>query len=167
MNGSSGRRYAILAEGRLPEAKTAHGVLRYGRDEVVAVIDSTLAGQTVSGAMPGLLTDPGRDAPIVASLEEALAHGVTREILNLVRASKLFHAGPKAARPAPPRRTRAGPPSSTARRSRKPRSATSSRTTARRCSRGCARSTTSPTRSKVLHSVERFFNVALVQKKSK
>ncbi len=86
MNGSSGRRYAILAEGRLPEAKTAHGVLRYGRDEVVAVIDSTLAGQTVSGAMPGLLTDPGRDAPIVASLEEALAHGPTSVLVGVATA---------------------------------------------------------------------------------
>ena len=37
------RRYAILAEGRLQDAKTAHGVLRYGSDEVVAVLDSTLA----------------------------------------------------------------------------------------------------------------------------
>ena len=74
---SGGRRYAILAEGRLREAKTAHGVLRYGADEVVAVLDSTLAGKTVGGVMPGLLPGLGRDAPIVATLREALVHGPT------------------------------------------------------------------------------------------
>ena len=77
MTAAPRRRYAVLAEGRLHAAKTAHGVLRYGRDEVVAVLDSTLAGRTVGGVMPNLLPDPGRDAPIVATLEEALAHGPT------------------------------------------------------------------------------------------
>ena len=64
------RRYAILAEGWFANrhAKTAHGLIRYGRDEVVAVIDSTLAGRRVVNVMPEL----GRDAPIVASLEETL-----------------------------------------------------------------------------------------------
>ena len=64
------RRYAILAEGWFANrhAKTAHGLIRYGRDEIVAVIDSTLAGRRVLDAMPEL----GRDAPIVASLEEAI-----------------------------------------------------------------------------------------------
>ena len=35
------RRYAILAEGWFANrhAKTAHGLIRYGRDEIVAVID--------------------------------------------------------------------------------------------------------------------------------
>ena len=80
------RRYAILAEGRLREAKTAHGVLRYGRDEVVAVLDSTLAGETVGGVMPGLLPDPGRDAPMVATLEEALACGPTSILVGVAPA---------------------------------------------------------------------------------
>ncbi len=80
------RRYAILAEGRLREAKTAHGVLRYGRDEVVAVLDSTLAGKTVGDAMPNLLSDPGRDAPIVATLDEALAHGPTSVLVGVAPA---------------------------------------------------------------------------------
>ncbi len=80
------RRYAILAEGRLREAKTAHGVLRYGRDEVVAVLDSTLAGQTVGGVMPNLLPDPGRDAPVVATLEEALAHHPTSILVGVAPA---------------------------------------------------------------------------------
>ena len=86
MSGTPERRYAVLAEGRFPQAKTAHGVLRYGRDEVVAVLDSTLAGQTVAGAMPNLLSDPGRDAPIVATLEEALAHGPTSMLVGVAPA---------------------------------------------------------------------------------
>jgi D-glutamate N-acetyltransferase len=80
------RRYAILAEGRLREAKTAHGVLRYGGDEVVAVLDSTLAGRTVGDVMPDLLPDPGRDAPVVATLEEALAHGPTSVLVGVAPA---------------------------------------------------------------------------------
>jgi uncharacterized NAD-dependent epimerase/dehydratase family protein len=55
------RRYAIFAEGWFTSrhAKTAHGLMRYGKDEVVAVVDSTLAGRTVGEVMPEL----GRDAP--------------------------------------------------------------------------------------------------------
>ena len=86
MTGVRRRRYAILAEGRLPGAKTAHGVLRYGGDEVVAVLDSTLAGRTVGDAMPNLLPDPGRDAPVVATLEEALAHGPTSVLVGVAPA---------------------------------------------------------------------------------
>ena len=86
MSGGPRRRYAILAEGRLHEAKTAHGVLRYGKDEVVAVLDSTLAGKTVAGALPNLLPDPGRDAPIVATLDEALAHGPTSVLVGVAPA---------------------------------------------------------------------------------
>lgn len=86
MTAAPRRRYAILAEGRLREAKTAHGVLRYGRDEVVAVLDSTLAGGTVGGVMPNLLPDPGRDAPIVATLEEALDHDPTSVLVGVAPA---------------------------------------------------------------------------------
>jgi len=86
MTAAPRRRYAVLAEARLHAAKTAHGVLRYGRDEVVAVLDSTLAGRTVGGVMPNLLPDPGRDAPIVASLEEALAHGPTSILVGVAPA---------------------------------------------------------------------------------
>ncbi|QIN81622.1 DUF1611 domain-containing protein [Rubrobacter tropicus] len=86
MNGTLRRRYVILAEGRLHEAKTAHGVLRYGKDEVVAVLDSTLAGKTAGGVMPGLLTDPGRDAPVVATLSEALAHSPTSILVGVAPA---------------------------------------------------------------------------------
>ncbi|HET9614190.1 MAG TPA: DUF1611 domain-containing protein [Candidatus Limnocylindrales bacterium] len=63
------RRLAILAEGNFSfhNGKTAVGVIRYGPHEVVAVIDSTRAGGNVAEMLPG------RDIPIVASLEEALA----------------------------------------------------------------------------------------------
>jgi uncharacterized NAD-dependent epimerase/dehydratase family protein len=63
------RRLVILAEGEFAphSGKTAFGVIRYGRDDVVAVIDSTKAGQTVDAYLPG------HDIPIVASLDEALA----------------------------------------------------------------------------------------------
>ena len=45
---------AILAEGGFSEldAKTATGVLRYGADPVVAVIDSTRAGSRVRPSSP-------------------------------------------------------------------------------------------------------------------
>jgi uncharacterized NAD-dependent epimerase/dehydratase family protein len=79
------RRYAILAEGRFSDrhAKTAHGLIRYGKDEVVAaVIDSTLAGKSVRGVMPEL----GRDAPIVGSLEEALEFSPTSVLVGLAPA---------------------------------------------------------------------------------
>lgn len=69
----SERQVVVLAEGRFStsDAKTAHGLLRYGRDRVVAVVDSTFAGGTaahVLGAEPRFV-----DIPIVASLDEALA----------------------------------------------------------------------------------------------
>jgi uncharacterized NAD-dependent epimerase/dehydratase family protein len=63
------RRLVILAEGNFGfhHGKTAVGVIRYGPDDTVAVIDSTKAGTNVSAIMPG------HDIPIVADLEEALA----------------------------------------------------------------------------------------------
>ncbi len=78
------RRYAILAEGRFTNrhAKTAHGLLRYGKDEVVAAIDSTLAGRRVRDVMPAL----ERDAPIVGSLEEALEFSPTSLLVGLAPA---------------------------------------------------------------------------------
>jgi uncharacterized NAD-dependent epimerase/dehydratase family protein len=64
-------RVAILAEGRFAEhdAKTATGVLRYGTQEVVAVIDSTRAGTQVRDHIPGL----DSDVPVVESIDQALA----------------------------------------------------------------------------------------------
>ncbi len=43
------RRYAVLAPDRFAhDAKTAHGVIAYGSDETVAVVDPSCAGQRVS-----------------------------------------------------------------------------------------------------------------------
>jgi uncharacterized NAD-dependent epimerase/dehydratase family protein len=78
------RRYAILAEGWFVHrhAKTAHGLIRYGKDEVVAVIDSTLAGRSVSEVMPEL----DRDAPIVGALEEVMELSPTSILVGLAPA---------------------------------------------------------------------------------
>ena len=63
------RHLVILAEGQFGfhHGKTAVGVIRYGPDDVVVVIDSTQAGGNVSTILPG------RDIPIVGPLAEALA----------------------------------------------------------------------------------------------
>jgi uncharacterized NAD-dependent epimerase/dehydratase family protein len=68
-NAPARRRLVILAEGNFGfhHGKTAVGVIRYGPDDVVAVIDSTQAGGNVSEILPG------KDIPIVALLAEALA----------------------------------------------------------------------------------------------
>jgi uncharacterized NAD-dependent epimerase/dehydratase family protein len=84
------RRYAILAEGWFASspAKTAHGLIRYGKDEVVAVIDSTLAGERVADVLPDL----GRDAPIVGTLEEALKVSPTSILVGLAPAGGMLPA---------------------------------------------------------------------------
>jgi uncharacterized NAD-dependent epimerase/dehydratase family protein len=66
-------RVAIFAEGLFAghHGKTAHGVIRYGTREVVAVIDSTQAGRTAMEVVPF----SGRGVPIVATLREAMELG--------------------------------------------------------------------------------------------
>ncbi len=68
------RRIAILAEGAFEwhYGKTATGVIRYGKDTVVAVIDSTKAGQNVSQALGG--ASFGHDIPVVRDIHEALTY---------------------------------------------------------------------------------------------
>ncbi|WP_129113018.1 DUF1611 domain-containing protein [Halegenticoccus tardaugens] len=62
-----GRRIAVLAHEKFPErAKTATGILRYGSDEVVAVLDRDRAGERVSDHLSGV-----PDAPIVGSMADA------------------------------------------------------------------------------------------------
>ena len=59
-------RVAILAHGGFPErAKTAQGVLRYGDDEVLAVLDRETAGTRVTDHVPDV-----PDVPIVESMAE-------------------------------------------------------------------------------------------------
>ena len=62
------RRLVILTEGQfgVHDAKTAWGVIRYGRDDIVAILDSTMAGRNLSEFMPS------RDIPFVGTLGEAL-----------------------------------------------------------------------------------------------
>jgi len=69
------RRYVILVPGVFlsEHAKTAHGVIRYSSDTTVAVVDPDLAGRSVRDVLPRL----GSDAPIVASVEQALHYAPT------------------------------------------------------------------------------------------
>jgi uncharacterized NAD-dependent epimerase/dehydratase family protein len=63
------RRLVILTEGQftIHDAKTALGVIRYGHDEILAILDSTMAGRNLREVMPPF------DVPFVATLDEALA----------------------------------------------------------------------------------------------
>jgi uncharacterized NAD-dependent epimerase/dehydratase family protein len=65
------RRIIILAEGlfEMHHGKTATGVIRYGQDSVVAVIDSTRAGQDVAQALGATI---GQGIPVVRDIHEAL-----------------------------------------------------------------------------------------------
>ena len=61
-------RVAILAHEQFPDrAKTAVGVLRYGDQDVVAVLDRETAGTTVGDHLPGI----AEDVPIVDSVAAA------------------------------------------------------------------------------------------------
>ena len=84
--GAPPRRYVVLAEGWFADrhAKTAHGLITYGREnaEVVAIIDSALAGQRVLDVLPNLR----RDAPIVGTLREALEYSPTSILVGLAPA---------------------------------------------------------------------------------
>jgi D-glutamate N-acetyltransferase len=67
-------RYLLLAEGFSGDphyGKTMHGVLRYRRDDVVAVLDSTRAGESAEGV------------PVVGSVEDALALGPTIALVGV------------------------------------------------------------------------------------
>jgi uncharacterized NAD-dependent epimerase/dehydratase family protein len=54
-----------------PNAKTAHGILRYGSREVVCVVDERAAGRVTSDVLPYVR----RAAPIVGSVSEAAKLG--------------------------------------------------------------------------------------------
>jgi len=63
---------AILAEGLFTRttAKTAIGVLRYARYQIVAVVDSTKAGTDAADHV-----GVGRGVPVVATVDDAIARG--------------------------------------------------------------------------------------------
>ena len=77
----AGRAWLILADGYLKErnAKTAHGVVRYSRDRIAAVLDRDNAGKSLADVMPEL----GRDAPIVSSVAEAMAYSPSSLLLGV------------------------------------------------------------------------------------
>jgi len=77
------RRYVILAEGQFgePGSKTAIGVIRYGRDAVVAILDSTRAGRNASEWLGPLF-----DIPVLATLDEALPHRPTALLIGIAPA---------------------------------------------------------------------------------
>ena len=74
-------RLAIFAEGlfSVHAGKTAHGVIRYGTRDVVAVIDSTQAGRTAVEVVPFSL----RPVPIVATLKEAIELGASALLVGV------------------------------------------------------------------------------------
>jgi len=70
----SEKRYLILAEGKSADphyGKTARGVLEYGEEPVVAILDSTRAGETSGGI------------PIVASVNDALCFNPTTALVGV------------------------------------------------------------------------------------
>ena len=75
------RSWLVLTDGYLQDrhAKTAHGVLRYARDPVAAVLDRDHAGARLTDVLP----EAGRDFPIVASIAEAQPYGPTSLLLGV------------------------------------------------------------------------------------
>ncbi len=68
------KRLLILAEGRSGDphyGKTMRGVVAYGADPTVAILDSERAGETYEGI------------PVVASVAEALSHGPTAALVGV------------------------------------------------------------------------------------
>jgi uncharacterized NAD-dependent epimerase/dehydratase family protein len=68
------KRYLVLAEGRSHDphyGKTARGVVHYGSDPVVAILDSTHAGETYRGI------------PVVATVNDALCFDPTTAIVGV------------------------------------------------------------------------------------
>ncbi len=80
----SDRSWVVLTDGytTVRNAKTAHGVLRYSRDPVVAVLDREHAGRTMSEVMPALRSK----APVVADLSAARDLGATALLLGVATA---------------------------------------------------------------------------------
>src|SRR5262245_48811643 len=78
---SGDRRLLILAEGFSGDAhygKTLRGVLRYRPEQVVAILDSTRAGEAQEGF------------PIVGSVEDALAHEPTTALVGVATTGGRF-----------------------------------------------------------------------------
>ena len=71
------KRYLVLAEGYSADphyGKTARGVMRYGADPVVALVDSERPGESLDGV------------PVVATVEDALAYEPTTALVGVATA---------------------------------------------------------------------------------
>jgi uncharacterized NAD-dependent epimerase/dehydratase family protein len=78
---ASGKRYLVLAEGKSGDphyGKTMRGVVRYGADPVVVVLDSERAGESYE------------ELPIVGTVEEALGYEPTTAIVGVATAGGRF-----------------------------------------------------------------------------
>jgi uncharacterized NAD-dependent epimerase/dehydratase family protein len=77
----TGERLAVLTEGLFDDhhAKTAHGVIRYGTREVVAVVDSSQAGRTAAEVVPFC----AKPVPIVATIAEAVERGAQTMLIGI------------------------------------------------------------------------------------
>lgn len=78
---------AIFMEESLgsPQGKMGYGVLRFSANPVVCVIDSRQAGKRVADVVPGL-----RDAPVVATVGEAVALGAKAMVLGIAPSGGLL-----------------------------------------------------------------------------
>lgn len=77
------KRYVILAEAASDDpgaAKTAYGVIKYGPDPVVAVLDSARPGAEVLGV------------PVVATVDEAIAHRPDTALIGVAPAGGVLPA---------------------------------------------------------------------------
>lgn len=81
------RRFLILAEGNFGplSSKTANACIRYSPNEVVAVLDSTAAGQTANDIL-GF----GKDIPIVATFEAGLSYAPNALLIGIAPAGGQF-----------------------------------------------------------------------------
>jgi D-glutamate N-acetyltransferase len=78
---ASGKKYLVLAEGKSGDphyGKTMRGVVKYGPDPVVVVLDSERAGEDYEGH------------PIVGTVEEAIAFGPTTALVGVATAGGRF-----------------------------------------------------------------------------
>jgi uncharacterized NAD-dependent epimerase/dehydratase family protein len=75
------RSWLVLTDGYLKErhAKTAHGVLRYSKDRIAAVLDREHGGSALSAVLP----EVHREAPIVGSLADAMQYEPTSLLLGV------------------------------------------------------------------------------------
>ena len=74
-------RLAVFTGGLLADAnaKTGHGVLRYGTRDVACVIDAVYAGRRADEVVPFVR----RSVPVVATVEEAVAAGATTILIGV------------------------------------------------------------------------------------